>query len=648
MAEIEVNVEGSGPVRVAAGARLLDVAAAAKVEDALVARRGDLLVDLTSPARKGETVAFLSYEDEEAREVFRHTASHILAHALTDLYPSVKLAIGPATADGFYYDLDPSGPLSDEDLPRLEERMRELAAADLAIERDEVSKREARKLFAGNPYKLELIDEIPDKKVVVYRQGDFFDLCLGPHLPSTGYVKTLRLTAVAGAYWRGDERNDMLTRVYGTAYRKPEELELHLARIEEAKRRDHRTLGRDLALFSIAEERGPGLVYWHPGGAFVRDRVEIFWKEEHIKRGYDLVATPHIARARLFETSGHFHYFLDHMYTFEVDAIPYVLKPMNCPMHIAIYKSRLHSYRELPIRYAELGTVYRKERSGTLHGLLRVRGFTQDDGHIFCTPEQLVDELCGCVDLARYLLHTFGFTSYDVELSASDPERPQDYAGTAEEWSRAEEALSETLTRLELPYTRMEGEAIFYGPKIDFQIYDALGRKWQGPTIQFDFNLPHRFGVKYVGADGAEHQCYMIHRAMLGSLERFFGTLLEHYAGVFPPWLAPVQLRLIPVNKDVVPYAVELAGKLRAAGLRADADESDGKLAAKIRTGEVAKIPYLGVVGKREREAGTVALRRHGGEDLGPVPLERLIAAFQKAAADKAALVALETSDAKS
>jgi threonyl-tRNA synthetase len=643
--EIELNVDGFGPVKVERGATLLDVAKAAAVEDALVARRADSLVDLAAGAEPGETVAFLSYEDEAAREVFRHTASHILAHALTDLYPDVKLAIGPATADGFYYDFDASATISDDDLPKIEERMREIAAADIPIEREEITKAKARKLFAGNPYKLELVEEIPDKKVIIYRQGDFADLCLGPHLPSTGYVKTLKITALAGAYWRGDERNDMLTRAYGTAYRKPEELELHLARVEEAKRRDHRTLGRDLGIFSIAEERGAGLVYWHPDGAFVRDRIETFWKEEHQKRGYQLVMTPHIARARLFEISGHFRYFLENMYTFEVDGVPYVLKPMNCPMHVAIYKSRVHSYRELPIRYAELGTVYRKERSGTLHGLLRVRGFTQDDGHIFCTPDQLVDELRGCVDLAIFLLHTFGFTSYDIELSARDPGRPEDYAGTAEEWTRAEDALAETLARLELPYTRMEGEAIFYGPKIDFQIYDALGRKWQGPTIQFDFNLPPRYGVKYMGPDGAEHQCYMIHRAMLGSFERFFGTLLEHYAGVFPPWLAPVQVRIIPVNPDFVSHAAELAAKMEAAGLRAQVDKSDGKLNAKIRNGELAKVPYLAIVGKREREAGTVALRRHGGEDLGPVDVGRLIEVLQAATAGKTAALELVGGD---
>ncbi len=638
---MEINVENKGAIEVADGATLLDVAKAAAVKDALVARRGEELVDLTTPARPGETVAFLTYEDEAARAVFRHTASHILAHALTDLYPGVKLAIGPATADGFYYDFDAGAALSDDDLPKLEERMREIAAADVPIEREEITKAKARKLFVGNPYKIELVDEIPGKKVLIYRQGDFTDLCLGPHLPSTGYVKTLKLTAVAGAYWRGDERNDMLTRIYGTAYRKPEELERHLALIEEAKRRDHRTLGRDLGLYSIAEERGPGLVYWHPDGAFVRDRIETFWKEEHKRRGYQLVITPHIARARLFEISGHFRYFLDNMYTFDVDGVPYVLKPMNCPMHVAIYKSNVHSYRELPIRYAELGTVYRKERSGTLHGLLRVRGFTQDDGHIFCTPEQLVDELCGCVDLAIFLLHTFGFTEYDVDLSARDPNRPQDYAGTPEEWTRAEGALAETLERLDLPYRRVEGEAIFYGPKIDFQIYDALGRKWQGPTIQFDFNLPPRYGIKYMGPDGAEHQCYMIHRAMLGSFERFFGTLLEHYAGVFPPWLAPVQVRFIPLNPNFAPYAAEAAAAMQAADLRVDVDKSDGKLNAKIRAGELAKIPYLAVVGEREREAGTVALRGHGGEDLGSVGLERLIEALKKATADKTAAIDL-------
>ena len=637
MADIHVEVKDAGSVKVEKGATLLDVARVAGAADPLVARRGERLVDLTAAAADGDEVEFLSYADEDVREIFRHTASHILAHALTELYPGVKLAIGPATADGFYYDFDASTTISDEDLAKIEERMREIAAADAPLTRDVISKAKARKIFAGNPYKLELIDEIPDEKVVVYRQGDFVDLCLGPHLPSTGYIKTLQLTAVAGAYWRGDERNDMLTRVYGTAYRETEELERHLAAIEEAKRRDHRTLGRDLDIFSIAEERGAGLVYWHPSGAFVRDHIESFWKEEHKRRGYQLVITPHLARARLFETSGHFQYFLDNMYIFDVDGVSYVLKPMNCPGHVAIYKTQVHSYRELPIRYAELGTVYRKERSGTLHGLLRVRGFTVDDGHIFCTPEQLVDELCGCVDLAQFLLHTFGFDKYEVELSARDPDKPEEYAGTSEEWGRAEEALAETLRRLDLPYTRKEGEAVFYGPKIDFHIIDALGRRWQGPTIQFDFNLPPRFGVKYVGADGAEHLCYMIHRAMLGSLERFFGALLEQYAGVFPPWLAPVQIRLIPVNADAVDYASEIADRFRTGGLRADVDESDGRFNAKIRNGELAKVPYLGVIGKKEQEAGTVSLRRHGGDDLGTIPVDQLIAAFDKAVADKAA-----------
>ncbi|MGD8718724.1 MAG: threonine--tRNA ligase [Candidatus Zixiibacteriota bacterium] len=647
MTQLQINVEGHDPVKVDAGATLLDVARAAKAEDALVARRGDRLVDLSSPAEDGEAVAILDYGDTDAREILRHTASHLLAHALTELYPGTKLALGPATADGFYYDFDSPETISDEDLPKIEARMAEIAAADFPISREEITKAEARELFADNPYKLELIEEIPGDVVIVYQHEGFVDLCLGPHLPSTGYVKALRLTAVAGAYWRGDERNEMLTRIYGTAYREEAELEAHLARMEEAKRRDHRTLGRDLGLFSIAEERGAGLVYWHPAGAFVRDRIETFWKEEHKRRGYQLVTTPHLARARLFETSGHFQYFLDNMYTFEVDGVPYVLKPMNCPGHVAIYRSTVHSYRELPIRYAELGTVYRKERSGTLHGLLRVRGFTVDDGHIFCTPDQLVDELCGCVDLALFLLHSFGFENYRVELSARDPEKPDEYAGTAEEWAEAEAALAETLSRMDIPFERMEGEAVFYGPKIDIQIIDALGRKWQGPTVQFDFNLPPRFGVKYVGSDGSEHQCYMIHRAMLGSFERFFGTLLEHYAGVFPPWLAPVQMRLIPVNDDLAEYAAEVAAEFRVSGLRAEVDESDGKLGAKIRAGEMAKVPYLGIIGKRERDARAVSVRAHGGEDMGAVPLDRLIPAFKKANDEKAAAIELDGGDSE-
>lgn len=632
MPSIDIEVEGVGSVSVAAGASWADVARKAGVADALVAKREGKLIDLAAPAGAGSAVAFLTYEAPEAREVLRHTASHLLAHALTDLYPGLKLALGPATADGFYYDADYPRPLAEEDLPRVEARMRELAAADLPIRREEVTKDEARRLFAGNPYKLELLDEIPDTTVSVYRQGDFADLCRGPHLPSTSLLKTFKLTAVAGAYWRGDEHNDMLTRVYGTAYREEAELEAHLARIEEAKRRDHRILGRDLGLYSISEERGAGLVYWHPAGAFVRNEVERFWKAEHHKRGYELVNTPHIAQARLYETSGHFQYYKENIYAFEIDGVTYILKPMNCPMHIAIFKANVHSYRELPIRYAELGTVYRKERSGTLHGLLRVRGFTQDDAHIFCTPEQLVDELCGCMDLSLFLLHTFGFRDYEINLSARDPGNPEKYAGTAAEWERAEAALAETLDRMKLPYIRKEGEAVFYGPKIDIQIFDLLGRKWQGPTVQFDFNLPHRLGVKYIGSDGAEHQCYMIHRAVLGSMERFFGTLIEQYAGVFPLWLAPVQLRLIPVNPKWSEYAQAAAARCRAEGLRVQVDESKEKLNAKIRDGETAKVPYLGIVGQRETETQTITLRRHGGTDLGALPLEQVIASFRRAA----------------
>jgi len=641
MAELEIQVDGKGRVRVPAGATLLDVARAAEVEDALVARRGETLVDLTAPAADGESVAFLPYADAEARAVFRHTASHLLAHALSELYPGLKLAIGPATADGFYYDLDATPAIADEDLPRLEERMREIAARDLKITRADVSKAEAQKLFAGNPYKLELIAEIPGDTVTIYRQGDFYDLCRGPHLPSPGLIQAFKLTAVAGAYWRGDEKNDMLTRVYGTAYREQHELDAHLAKIVEAKRRDHRTLGRDLGMYSIAEERGAGLVYWHPAGAFVRNEIEIFWKAEHQRRGYQLVNTPHIAQARLFEVSGHFQYYRENIYTLDVDGVPYVLKPMNCPMHIAIYKSSVHSYRELPIRYAELGTVYRKERSGTLHGLLRVRGFTQDDAHIFCMPEQLVDELCGCVDFAQFLLRAFGFTDYEINLSARDPSHPERYAGTAAEWDKAEGALAEALARMNVPYVRKEGEAVFYGPKIDIQIFDALGRKWQGPTVQFDFNLPPRFGVTYMGADGAEHPCFMVHRALLGALERFFGNLLEHYAGLFPLWLAPVQIRLVPVDPAFVPYSLEVQQAWRDAGIRVETDDSRAKFGAKVRAGEVAKVPYLGIIGQREVDARTVSLRRHGGEDLGALPLARILAAVQSAVAEKTSTLAL-------
>ncbi len=623
---IKLKIIGKGNVEVKAGDKLADVARGGGFEDALVARVNGRLADLSSPAEGTREVEFLAYGDEGAREVFLHSASHLMAHALTELYPGIKLTIGPAITNGFYYDFDPPGPIGEADLPAVEAKMTELAKADLEITRREISKDEARRIFAGNEYKLELIDDIEGDTAYIYTQGDFTDLCEGPHVPSTGVINRFKLTAVAGAYWRGNEHNPMLVRIYGTAYRTDAELRAHLEQIEEAKRRDHRRLAKELDLYSLGEDLGPGLVYWHPKGALVRHLLEEFWKEEHHKRGYQLVYTPHIGTGKLFEKSGHFQYYLDNMYVFDVEGTTYVLKPMNCPMHVAIYRRSLHSYRELPIRYAELGTVYRRERSGTLHGLLRVRGFTQDDAHIFCRPDQLVDELAGCVDFAIYLLKTLGFEEYRIDLSGRDPEHPEGYAGTTEEWETAEGALDEALGRLSIKYVYQPGEAVFYGPKIDFQIFDVLGRKWQGPTIQFDFNLPTRFGVKYTGADGQEHLCYMIHRALYGSLERFFGMLTEHYAGQFPLWLAPTQVEILPVTDVFGEYAAEVTERMRLKGLRVKVDAANEKLGARIRKGELEKIPYLGIVGGKEKDNGTISLRRHGGVDLGEIPLAEAIA----------------------
>jgi threonyl-tRNA synthetase len=477
----------------------------------------------------------------------------------------------------------------------------------------------------GETYKLELLDDLEDAVVSAYRQGDFTDLCRGPHLPSTGFVKSVKLTSLAGAYWRGDEKRPMLQRIYGTAFETKQQLKLYLKRIEEARKRDHRRLGIDLDLFSIHEEAGAGLAYWHPKGAVVRKTIEDFWNNEHRKRGYSLVYTPHIARSDLWRASGHFDYYRENMYVLDVDGEQYVLKPMNCVGHILIYKSRKRSYRDLPIRMAELGTVYRRERSGTLHGLMRVRGFTQDDAHIFCTREQIVDEVVGVIDLAKYMLTSFGFKDYQVDLSVRDPSKPEAYAGSDEDWRIAEESLAEAIGRMGLTYKRMEGEAVFYGPKIDIKLMDALGRGWQGPTIQFDFNLPGRLGVEYVGQDGHTHNVVMVHRTVLGAMERFMGILIEHYAGAFPPWLAPVQVAILPVLEKNEEYAAGILDRLKQNGIRAEVVDSREKLGYRIRTKTMEKIPYILVTGDKEEEAGTVAVRKHKVGDKGVIGIEEFI-----------------------
>ncbi len=537
-----------------------------------------------------------------------------MAEAVQSIFPDAKFGIGPAIENGFYYDFDLPRSLTADDLPLIEAKMSKIIASDMPFTREEVTKEEARQLFAEQPYKLELIDEIPDEEVSLYRQDLFVDLCRGPHLSSTGEIKAFKLISVAGAYWRGDEHRPMLQRIYGVAFETEKALAEHLKKLDEAARSDHRTLGRELDLFSIHEEAGPGLVHWHPKGAVVRRVVEDFWKDEHVKRGYDIVYTPHIAKLDLWKTSGHWDFYRESLYSpIEVEGQEYILKPMNCLGHILIYKTGLHSYRELPIRYAELGTVYRYERSGVLHGLSRVRGFTQDDAHIFCRFDQLEDEVAGVLDLALFMIDTFGFGDYQMLLST----RPEKYAGSIQVWEEATETLRKALTGRGLAYNVDPGEGVFYGPKIDIKFRDAVGRAWQGPTIQVDFNLPQRFDVTYIGEDGQEHLVAMVHRTVLGSMERFFASLIEHYGGAFPVWLAPLQVIVIPIADRHLDYAHQLEAELKKVGVRVKVDARSETVNLKIRQAQLDKIPYMVIVGDKEVAASTVSIRLRSGEQLG-------------------------------
>jgi len=563
----------------------------------------------------------------EALHVLRHSTSHLMALAVLELFPGTHLGIGPATEEGFYYDFQLDHTFSEEDLTQIEAKMRELAARDLPFEPTVITADEAARVFAemGEALKCELIDEKAGETLSCYRLGQLYDYCIGPNAVSAGRLGAFKLLSLAGSYWRGDEHRPQLQRIYGTAFFTQQELDAYLAFLEEARKRDHRRLGRELDLFTIQELAGAGFVYWHPRGAFIRHLIETYWKDEHFRRGYQLVRIPHLARHNLWETSGHYSYYKENMYTLTIDEEEYVVKPMNCPGHILIYNSRLHSYRDLPIRYAELGTVYRYEKSGVLHGLMRVRGFTQDDGHIFCTPEQVVDEIDGVLDLCQSLMRTFGFEQYKVELSVRDPENKTKYAGSDEEWDMAEGGLITALEKRGMPYERMEGEAVFYGPKIDFKLVDAIGRKWQCSTVQFDFNLPRRFDVHYVGQDSKEHHVFMIHRAIMGSLERFFGTLIEHYAGAFPIWLSPDQAWVIPVSEKFQEYARTVRDGLAGQGLRVHLDDRNEKVGYKIRDGQLQKIPYMLVVGGREQEQGTVSVRNRYDGDLGAMSMEKFV-----------------------
>jgi len=595
------------------------------------------LIDLSHPLIKDGTLEFLDFESPEGKEIFRHSASHIMAQAVKELFPEAKLGIGPAIEDGFYYDFEMPRSFTPEDLKKIEERMAEIIKKNLPLVRKEISKEDAKRYFEekGERFKLELLGEL-DERVTLYQQNDFVDLCLGPHVPSTSRIKAFKLLSIAGAYWRGDERNPMLQRIYGTAYETEEDLKKHLELIEEAKRRDHRKLGTELDLYSIKEEMGPGLVLWHPKGAIIRKVIEDFWREVHFARGYELVYSPHIAKVELWEVSGHLSYYREMMYSpMEMEGQSYLLKPMNCPFHVQIYKSKLRSYRDLPIRYAELGTVYRYERSGVLHGLLRVRGFTQDDAHIFCTPEQLREEILGVVDLSKEMAEIFGYTELEVELAIRDPGNKSKYLGDDEGWNRAEEILAWALSKKGLAYQKIEGEAKFYGPAIDIKLKDCLGRSWQGPTIQFDFNLPERFGVVYVGKDGKEHHPLMIHRTVLGAMERFIGGLVEHYAGAFPLWLAPVQVRVLTITDRELPYAQEIYLKLREIGFRAELDDRNEKVGLKIRQAEMEKIPYMLVIGPEEVGKKLLSVRKRKEGDLGKLGLEDFVERIKGEVASK-------------
>jgi len=552
-------------------------------------------------------------ENDEKLEIMRHSTSHVMAEAVQSMFPEAKFGIGPTIENGFYYDFDLPRPLTPDDLPLIENKMREIIASNVPFTGEEITKEEARKLFAAQPYKLELIDDIPDEMVTIYRQGSFVDLCRGPHVSSSGEIGAFKLTNIAGAYWRGHERNPMLQRIYGVAFNTEEVLAEHLKKLEELETRDHRRLNRQLNLYVTSEEMGAGLIIYGPKAGRIRTVVEDFWRQEHYANGYELLYTPHIGLSKLWERSGHLDFYQENMYSpIDIEGQEYYLKPMNCPFHILAYKSQMRSYRDLPLRWAELGTVYRYERSGVLLGLLRTRGFTQDDAHIICTPEQVEDEIAEVFRFSIHMWQAFGFEKYKVYLST----RPEKSIGTEEQWSQAEEALRKVLDEQDVAYEVDKGGGAFYGPKIDIKIEDALGREWQMTTIQFDFNLPERFDMVYTGADGREHRPYMIHRALLGAWERFFGLLIEHYGGAFPVWLAPLQVMVIPVADRHLEYARKLEAELRSEGVRVKVDARSERMNLKIREAQLEKIPYMLVVGDKEVAASTVSVRLRSGEQL--------------------------------
>ncbi len=595
-------------------------------------RRLAQLIDLTRPLEHDTELRILTDRDPEALEVYRHSSAHLMAAAVLELFPETKLGHGPATDAGFFYDFYREKPFTPEDLEAIEKKMQELVKQDLPYAREFLPRAEGLERFKseGDFMKCHFIEQFtqPDEKISIYKTGKFTDFCRGPHIPSTGRIKAFKVLNLAGAYWLGDEKNPQLQRIYGTSFFSKKDMDDYVHKLEEAKKRDHRVLGKQLDLFSIQDLAGPGLIFWHPKGGIIRKEMEDWMRDEYLKRGYSLVCTPHVARTDLWKISGHEGYYAQNMFTpMELDDADYRMKPMNCPFHVLIFKDSLKSYRDLPVRLGELGTVYRYERSGVMHGLLRVRGFTQDDAHIFCMPEQIEDEISGCMDFALATLHTYGFDQYQVELSTWDPNDRKNFIGSEEQWLLAESSLKNVLERRNIPYKLIPGEAAFYGPKIDVKLVDAIGRLWQLSTVQFDFNLPQRFELEYVGEDGKRHQPLMVHRALYGSVERFFGVLIEHYAGAFPVWLSPTQVVVIPIGEKHQPYALEVGEKLKAAGVRVHVDVRNEKMNAKIREHAMQKVPFQLVVGDREAEAGEVNVRVRGQEKAeGSVKAEDFVA----------------------
>jgi threonyl-tRNA synthetase len=618
------------------GQRLADAALAAKTN-------GDL-IDLTRPLEKDTDLRILTDRDPEALEVYRHSSAHLLAAAVLELFPETKLGHGPATETGFFYDFYRPTPFTPEDLQKIEKKMQELVQQNIPYAREFLPREEGLQEFKkeGDFMKCHFIEQFtkPDEKISIYRTGKFTDFCRGPHLPSTGKIKAFKLLSIAGAYWLGDEKNQQLQRIYGTSFFSKKDLDDFLNKQEEAKKRDHRVLGQQLDLFSIQELAGPGLIFWHPKGGIIRKEMEDWMRSEYIKRGYSLVYTPHVVRRQLFNVSGHEGYYSQNMFDFmELDDAEYRLKPMNCPGHILIYRDSLKSYRDLPVRLGELGTVYRYERSGVMHGLLRVRGFTQDDSHIFCTSEQIESEVGGCLDFALAVLKVFGFDQFQTELSTWDPNDRKNFLGSEEQWNMANRSLENALKQRNMEYKVIPGEAAFYGPKVDIKLVDAIGRLWQLSTVQVDFNLPQRFNLEYVAEDGSRKQPVMVHRALFGSIERFFGVLIEHYAGAFPVWLSPVQAVMIPIAERHVDYANKVADQLKAAGVRVDVDARNEKMNAKIREHAMQKVPFLLVVGDKESEAGKVNVRTRGKEKTEDMLATEFVEKIKKLIAEKSAVL---------